>query len=90
MLPLLLLLVFHGEVVAHHDEVTVLVRVLKRHTKDVSKGVKTGSPLALRIIDLECCSAVEEFEEVHSLDDLSDGLLLKTLVPSQVPHIGAA
>lgn len=90
MLPLVLLLVLNGEVVAHHNEVTVFLSVLKGNTKDVSKDIKTGSPLALRIIDLKCCSAIEEFEEVQSLDDLSDGLLLKTLVSSKVSHIGTA
>jgi len=90
VLPLLLLLVLHREVVAHHNKITVILSVLKGYTKDVSEGVQTGSSLALRVIQLQLCCTVEEFEEVHSLDDAADGFLLKRLVSFKVTHVRAA
>ena len=88
VLPLFLLLVLEGEIVAHDDKVTVLVRVLESDARDVSEGVEAGSSLALGIVDFECGGSVKELEEVESLDDRANGLLLEVLVSAQVAHIG--
>jgi len=76
VLPLVLLLVLEREIVAHHNEVSVLVCVLQSHSQDVSESVETGSSLTLSIVHLKCCGAVEELQEVQSLDNSADSLFL--------------
>jgi len=88
--PLLLLLVLQREVVAHDNKITIILSVLEGYTEDVSKDIKTGSLLALRVNTLHSCGVVEEFEEVHGLDDATNSFLLHRLISSKVAHVSAA
>ena len=87
MSPLLLLLVLDGEVVTHHDEVTVVLSVLECDSKNITEDIKTGSSLTLGIVNLHFGCTVEELEEVKRFDDAADGFLFETLVSFQVAHV---
>lgn len=84
VLPLVLLLVFQHEVVAHHDQVSIVVSVFECATKNVSKYVQTGSSLTLVVVDLHSGVAIEELEEVHCLDNATDGVFFLGLIASKV------
>jgi len=87
VLPLVLLLVFKDKVVAHDNQVTVMLGVLESYTQNVAESIETGTSLALSIIGLDSRIAVEEFQEVHSLENGANSLLFISFDIFVVTHV---
>lgn len=87
MLPLVLLLVFNDKVVTHDNQVTVMLGVLKSYAQDVTESIKTGTSLALSIVSFDSRIAVEEFQEVHSLENGANSLLFISFDIFVVTHV---
>lgn len=90
MLPLVLGVVFDDEVVAHDHQVSVFVSVLQGAAENVAEGIEAGSALAIGVVNLESGALVKEFEEVHSLDNVSDRILLLGNVSLELAHVSSA
>ena len=64
MAPLLFLLVFDPENMAHYNEVAILISVLKGWTKNITESVQARATLALIVVDFNSGCRVKELEEV--------------------------
>ena len=89
LLPLVLLLVFNHESVAHHNKVSVLVGMLQSYSQDIAEGIQAGPTVAFVVGNFQGCLAIEKLEEVEGFHDASDGFLLKNLIASVVSVVSA-
>jgi len=64
-----------------------MLSVLKSHTQDVAESIETRTSLALSIVSFDSRIAVEEFQEVHSLENGANSLLLISLDIFVVAHV---
>ena len=64
-----------------------MLSVLKSHTQDVAESIETRTSLALSIVSFDSRIAVEKFQEVHSLENGANSLLLISLDIFVVAHV---
>lgn len=64
-----------------------MLSVLKSHTQDVAESIETRTSLALSIVSFDSRIAVEEFQEMHSLENGANSLLLISLDIFVVAHV---
>lgn len=64
-----------------------MLSVLKSHSQDVAESIETRTSLALSIVSFDSRIAVEKFQEVHSLENGANSLLLISLDIFVVAHV---
>ena len=89
LLPLVFLLVFNHESVAHHDKVSILVSMPQSYSQYIAEGIQTGPSVAFIVSNFQGCFGIENLEEVEGLNDAFDGFLLKNLIASVVSVVSA-
>lgn len=90
MLPLVLLLVLNDEVVLHNNQVTIVLSVLQGNSKDVAEDIEAGSSLTLSVVHFQSSAAVKELEEVHSLNNFTQSLILKDAVSAMLHKVSTS
>ena len=69
--PLLLLLIFDPEDMAHDDQVAIDICMLEGRSENIAESIKCRASLTFRILHIYCRVRVKELKEVHCFYDAS-------------------